>query len=725
MEAIPSGRLYAPEALALIARFHGVAADPRQISHIIGKPEADHELVDVVLAAKQLGLKARLVDADLEQLQELPLPALARCKSGCLTIIARVEGDKVLMHDFQTGHPNSVSRCDLNAKITGEIILVTRRQTWLDASQRFSLHWFLPVIMKHRSLLKQVLIASLFVQLFALLTPMFFQVMIDKVLVHEGRTTLHVLAIGLLAVSMFDVLLNGLRTYVLSHTSCRIDIVLGSKLFNHLTRLPIGYYKARRVGDTVARVRELDTIREFITGSSVTLIIDVLFTIVFFAVLFLYNVTLALIVLASIPCYVLLSALITPVLRSRVQDMFRRGADNQAFVVETVTGMDTLKAMAVEPQMQRKWEDQLAAYVSTSFKARNLGNISSQVASLINKVVTVLILWVGAGLVMQGAMTIGMLIAFNMIASRISGPILRLVQLWQDFQQTGISLQRLGDILNSPAEPGHDPNRTSLPELKGHIRFEHATFSYDPNRPPVLNNLCLDIPAGQTIGVVGRSGSGKSTLTRLIQRLYAPDSGRVMVDGIDLAMIDPSWLRRQVGVVLQDSFLFNRSIRENIALAEPGASIDHIIAAAKLAGAHDFILELPKAYDTPVGEQAGLLSGGQKQRIAIARALLTNPRILIFDEATSALDYESEYVIQQNMAQIAKGRTVIIIAHRLSTVRHADRIIVMDKGRIVEEGVHHQLLATDGIYARLHSLQHGVTQAPQRSTQTVASMGAK
>jgi subfamily B ATP-binding cassette protein HlyB/CyaB len=399
-----------------------------------------------------------------------------------------------------------------------------------------------------------------------------------------------------------------------------------------------------------------------------------------------------------------------------VQEKFRHGAENQAFIVESVTGMDTVKAMAVEPQMQRRWEDQLAAYVSASFRAMNLGNIAGQGAALINKVVTVLILWVGAGLVMQGAMTVGMLIAFNMIAGRISAPILRLVQLWQDFQQAGISLQRLGDVLNAPPEPGHDPNRTSLPDLKGEIRFDHVTFSYEPNRPPVIRDLALTIRAGEVIGIVGRSGSGKSTLTRLVQRLYVPDAGRVLVDGVDLAMVDPAWLRRQVGVVLQDSFLFNRSVRDNIALAEPGTPMDRVVQAARLAGAHEFILELAQGYDTVVGEQAGMLSGGQKQRLAIARALLANPRILIFDEATSALDYESEHMIQQNMRAICQGRTVLIIAHRLSTVRRANRIVVMDGGRIVEAGSHRNLLAHDGLYARLHRLQSGDDGADEPAT---------
>jgi ATP-binding cassette, subfamily B, bacterial HlyB/CyaB len=696
-----------PEVLSLVARFHGVSADATQIRHRSGRGGEPLEISHLVRAARELGLHARAVSACAADLGRLPLPAIARHRDGHYVLLARVEGDKALLHDVRVGRPVQLSLEELDARLTGELVLITRRGMLFDASQRFGLRWFLPVIARHRRLLGEVLLASLFIQLFALITPLFFQIMIDKVLVHEGRSTLHVLAIGLLAVSLFDVLLNALRTYVFSHTTSRIDVVLASRLFDHLNRLPISYFKARRVGDTVARVRELDTIREFITGSSVTLVIDLLFTVVFFGVLFLYSTALALVVLASIPCYVLLSLAITPPLRARIEEKFRRGAENQAFIVESVTGMDTLKSMAVEPQMQRRWEDQIAAYVTASFRAMNLGNIAGQIASFINKVVTVLILWIGAGLVMSGAMTIGMLIAFNMIAGRISGPILRLVQLWQDFQQAGISLQRLGDVLNAPTEPGHDPNRTSLPDLKGEIRFDRVTFSYQPDRPPVLREVDLVIGAGEVIGIVGRSGSGKSTLTRLVQRLYVPDAGRVLVDGVDLALVDPAWLRRQVGVVLQDSFLFNRSVRDNIALAEPGAPMERVIHVARLAGAHDFILELPQGYDTLVGEQASLLSGGQRQRIAIARALLANPRILIFDEATSALDYESEHILQRNMAHICRDRTVLIIAHRLSTVRQADRIVVMDGGRIMEVGTHETLLAHKGLYAHLHELQSG------------------
>jgi ATP-binding cassette, subfamily B, bacterial HlyB/CyaB len=517
-----------------------------------------------------------------------------------------------------------------------------------------------------------------------------------------------VLVIGLITLSAFETILAILRTYLFAHTTNRIDVELGARLFRHLLALPIAYFRVRRVGDSVARVRELENIRNFLTSSALTLVIDLFFTVVFLAVMFLYSPLLSFIVLGSFPFYIGISALATPLFRRRLDEKFQRGAENQAFLVESVTAVETLKAMAVEPQMQRRWEEQLAGYVAASFRVLRLGNTASNLVQLVNKLVTAGILYFGAKLVISGELTVGELVAFNILAGRVSAPVLRIAQIWQDFHQARLSVARLGDILNAPAEPTLNPTRAALPAIRGEIAFEHVSFRYRVDGPEVLHDVTFKIAAGQMIGMVGPSGSGKSTLAKLIQRLYVPESGRVVVDGADLAMVDPAWLRRQIGVVLQENILFNRSIRDNIALADPAFPIERIIMAAKLAGAHDFILELPEGYDTVVGERGDSLSGGQRQRVAIARALITDPRILIFDEATSALDYESERVIQQNMKEIAKARTVIIVAHRLSTVRGTDRIITIDRGRLVEDGTHDELIRTGGSYANLYRLQAGI-----------------
>ncbi|HEX2653087.1 MAG TPA: type I secretion system permease/ATPase, partial [Xanthobacteraceae bacterium] len=499
-----------------------------------------------------------------------------------------------------------------------------------------------------------------------------------------------------------------LRTYVFSHTTNRIDVELGARLFRHLLALPIAYFQARRAGDSVARVRELENIRNFLTSSALTLVIDLFFTFVFLGVMFYYSPLLTWIVVGSFPFYIVISAGVTPIFRQRLEEKFNRGAENQAFLVESVSAIETLKAMAIEPQMQRRWEEQIAGYVQSAFNVLSLGNWASQSVQLISKLVTALTLYFGAYLVMDGSLSVGGLIAFNMMAGRVAQPVLRLAQLWQDFHQARISIARLGDILNTTPEPTYNPTRAALPAIRGDVTFEHVTFRYRLDGPEILHDVNLHIPAGQMVGIVGPSGSGKSTLTKLVQRLYVPESGRVMVDGTDLAMVDVAWLRRQVGAVLQENVLFNRSIRDNISLVDPAMSMDQVIAASQLAGAHDFIIELPNGYDTIVGERGGSLSGGQRQRIAIARALVTNPRILIFDEATSALDYESERIVQDNMRKIAEGRTVLIIAHRLSTVRRADRIITIERGRIVEDGTHDDLIRATGRYATLHRIQAGI-----------------
>ena len=718
------------QSLVTMARLNQVPAEYQQLRHQFaeaGQPLSD---TDLLRAAKAIGFKARKIKSSVKELTSSVLPALAKGHDGQYFIIAKVSNQPkkssrgnanaeqdnpgqakpphalILYPNEQT--PQQIDLDSLPEHWNGELILLTKRGGILESFREFDIRWFIPAMVKYRKMFGEVLIASFFIQLFALATPLFFQVIMDKVLVHKGLSTLDVLAFGFFVLALFNAILSGVRTYIFSHTTNRIDVELGSKLYNHLMGLPLPYFESRQVGQSVARVRELDSIRNFITGSALTLCIDLLFTVVFFAVMWYYSPKLTLLVMATIPLYIILSIVITPMLRARLDKKFQHGAANQAFLTESITGVETVKACAVEPQMQRKWEDQLAKYVNASFSTQHVGNISNQIAGFISKMTTLGIIFFGAYAVMAGEMTVGMLIAFNMLAGQVSGPILKLVQLWQDFQQAGISVKRLGDILNTPREPGFNPNRSTLPQLKGQVELENVRFRYTPNGPVILDSVNFKAKAGDVIGIVGRSGSGKSTLTKLVQRFYVPEAGRVLVDGVDLGVVDTAWLRRNIGVVLQENFLFNRSVRENIALSNPGLPMEAVVQAAKLAGAHDFILELPEGYDNTVGEHGCNLSGGQRQRIAIARALITNPRILIFDEATSALDYESERVIQENMGAICKGRTVFIIAHRLSTVRQCDRIIVIDKGIIVESGNHDQLIDANGYYAKLHSYQNNV-----------------
>lgn len=692
--------------LVLLAQFHGIAADPAQLIHQYGQRGQPFTETELLLAAKSLELKARIICQPIGRLAYAALPALALSQTGEHFIIARVDQDKVLIHDLKQGKPVVLDMASLAERYSGCLLVVASRASVAASLARFDFTWFVPAVIKYRKLLLEVLGVSFILQLFALITPLFFQVVMDKVLVHRGFTTLDVIAVGLLVISLFDIILSTLRNYVFSHTTNRIDVELGARLFRHLLTLPLSYFETRRVGDTVARMRELENIRNFLTGQALTSVLDLLFSFVFLAVMFYYSGWLTLIVIVSLPCYALWSASLTPVLRRRLDEKFARGADNQSFLVESVSGIGTIKAMAVEPQMTRRWDQQLAAYVAAGFRVTRLANIGQHGVQLIQKLVTVATLWLGARLVIAGDLSVGQLVAFNMLAGQVAAPVIRLAQLWQDFQQVGISVERLGDILNTRTEL--PASRAALPQIQGRISFEDVVFRYRPDGPEILKQLSLDIRPGETVGIVGRSGSGKSTLTKLVQRLYVPESGRVLVDGNDLALAEPAWLRRQIGVVLQENLLFNRSIRDNIALSDPGMPLESVIQAAKLAGAHDFIMELAEGYDTMVGEHGASLSGGQRQRIAIARALVTNPRILILDEATSALDYESERAVMQNMRTICQNRTVIIIAHRLSTVRGAHRIIAMDKGRIVESGQHEELLRKpDGYYAHLHSLQQG------------------
>jgi ATP-binding cassette, subfamily B, bacterial HlyB/CyaB len=728
-------------SLCTVARLHQVAADPETLLHRLGLAPSEPLAVDDLLrAAHLLGLRAKRIRSRIDRLAQTPLPALALMQASPdaatgdtglqVLVLAQCDGRRVLAtgprgeappsvdaQGAQRGRPGSVPQIEpveaFATRWTGELILISSRATLAGELARFDFAWFVPALVKYRRLLGEVLFVSFVLQLLGLVSPLFFQVVMDKVLVHKAMSTLDVLVVGLLAVVVFESVLSAVRSFVMGHTTSRIDVELGARLFRHLLSLPLAYFQARRVGDSVARVRELENIRQFLTGNALTVVLDLVFSIVFLALMAWYSLPLTVVVVVSLPLYFLLSLAVTPILRRRLDIKFARGAENQAMLVETVTGIQTVKAAALEPGFARRWDQQLAAYVQASFRTQWLASLAHEGVNLVGKLGNACTLWYGAHLVMDNSLTVGQFVAFTMFAQRVAQPIMRMAQLWTDFQQTGVSVARLGDILNSQPEAG---NRSALqlPPIKGRITLDQVRFRYRPDMAPVLDGVSLDVRAGECIGIVGRSGSGKSTLTKLVQRLYAPEGGSVRVDGIDISLVDAAQLRRQIGVVLQENLLFNRSIRENIAIADPAAPLAAVVHAAQLAGAHAFIGSLPQAYDTLVGEQGSSLSGGQRQRIALARALFTEPRILILDEATSALDYESEAIIQRNMAHICRGRTVLVIAHRLSSVRHADRIVVMDQGAIVEVGSHDELLAhSGGLYRHLWRMQDGGGDAPE------------
>ncbi len=694
-------------SLAMISSYYRIAADAMQLRHQLAISSRAANGEELVRAARLLGLKARIVRrAGRSRIGSVPLPAIIELKTGAFEVLAPGSSKNTFRLINPADHKaRELTSNEISDLSSGQIVLVTRRLGGPGFNPgTFGFRWFLPSIIRYRRPLAQVVTASLFVQLFALLTPIFFQLVVDKVLVHKGVSTLIVLIVGMVTLGLFETLLQFLRSYTLSHTTNRIDVELGRRLFFHLFRLPLIYFETRPAGQTVARVRELETIRSFLTGQGLTSLLDLLFTVIFFVVMFIYSAKLTYVVLASIPFYLLVAWSIRPFLRETINEKFNRGAQSQQFLVELIVGAQTLKASSVEPMMQAQWEERLAAYVRTSFDAGVLGSLGQNLIQLISKLTTAMILLFGAQAVIDGTLTVGELIAFNMIASQVVQPILRLSQLWQDFQQVQVSVERLGDILNAPPEPTPQ-NLLTLPPPRGAIELRSVTMRYRPDAPEALRNVSLSIEPGEVLGIVGQSGSGKSTLVKVVQRLYTPQIGQVMIDGVDIAQLDPGWLRRQIGVVLQENLLFNRSIHENIALADPAMPRGLVVQAARLAGADDFIALLPQGYDTIVEERGSNLSGGQRQRIAIARALVTNPRILILDEATSALDYESESAIQNNMRAITRGRTVIIIAHRLMALRPCGRILCMKNGEIAEIGTYSELLRFGGLYARLWALQ--------------------
>jgi subfamily B ATP-binding cassette protein HlyB/CyaB len=685
--------------LAIVMRLKGKATDYEDLRQRAGRPAAELAAGDLERLARETRFKANTRRFKPSQIGALPKPAILRLKDGRFVVLSRIDGPRALIHDPARGKPSEVPLADLEAAFDGEALLVSSGEAEGEGA-RFGLGWFVPALMRYKAYMAQVLLASLVIQLFALATPIFTMLLIDKVMRAGTVSTLNVLAIGLVAMALFDLVIGSMRGFLLTHTTNKIDVELGARLFRHLMSLPLAYFEKRSTGASLARVRELESIRAFLTGSALTVIIDLGFTVVFIATMWSFSARLTMIVIGILAALGIVYTLIAPALRKRIEEKTASGTDSQSFLVETIGGMATLKGMAVEPRMQQRWEELLVANTRASFRSEVLSQTTSQLAGFLNKLMVAAILWYGATLVIGGELSAGTLIAFNMMSGRVSAPAMRLAQLWQQVQHTRMSMQRVGDLLSAQSEPA-PRERSSLPRISGAIELRQVNFRYGADAPPVLENLSLTIAPGEIVGIVGMSGAGKSTIIKLLQRLYVPQSGKILVDGIDIGGVDPAWLRRQVGVVAQDTFLFNLSIRENIQLADPARPFERVMEAAKLAGAHEFISQLPQAYDTVVGERGMQLSGGQRQRLAIARALLTRPRILLLDEATSSLDVETERRLHENMRRIVEGRTVVIVAHRQATMQLCDRLVVLKDAGIAEEGTPAELLALGGAFTAL------------------------
>lgn len=688
-------------SIEVVSKIHAVAVDIQAVKrrYFVEKELSPEEILRIL---KDHGMRSRCKRlTSMDELLKYPTPSIIISQERTYHVFIGKKEERVFLFDCVERKTREVTEETFRSFWSGEAIAVYPRFTQTEFF--LNIRWLFKEFFKHRPVFLAVIVSSFFIQLFGLVTPLFIQVIIDKVLAHHALTTLQVVAGAFMIVLLFDMVLNLMRNYFLYHTANKIDASLGAKVYRHLLSLPFRFFEVRKVGNIIARVRELENLRQFMTNISLTVLLDTVFSVLFVAIMALYSITLTLIALSFVAAIALVSFFATPMIKARLDEKFQKGAAAQSFLVESITGVQTVKSLAIEGKMVKDWENNLGDYILSSFRLSNLANIAVSSSQTLQKIMTLAIIYFGVSLVFDGSLSVGQLIAFQMFGSQLSGPILRLVHMWQDFQQAKLSLDRIGDIIHTPPEVVG--GKSAVHSLKGEIIIRDVSFRYTSDGPLVLNHVSFSISPGMMVGIVGRSGSGKSTLARLIQRLYLPVEGMVLIDGVDIRHLDPLFLRYRTGVVLQECFLFSGTIKENIAMAAPDASMERIIQVARIAGAHEFISEMPLGYDTYVEERGSSLSGGQKQRIAIARALITNPTILIFDEATSSLDFESEKAIYENLNMIRKGRTVIFIAHRLSVMRQCDLVIVLDQGRIIEKGTHESLLKHNGLYTYLYRQQ--------------------
>ena len=660
--------------------------------------------------AELIGLKSQLIDLPIAAITRIPTPAIIYYDQSYAVLY---ETDP---HTIVAGVPSKgIIRCK-PAKFVAKLnidennlppqvkvlLLAATKET---PQERFGIQWFIPYLSKHRRVLIEVFIASFFVQLAQLANPLVIQLIIDKVIVQNSISTLNVLGVLLLVVGIFEALLTTLRTYLFVDTTNRIDMGLGSQIIDHLLRLPLRYFERRPVGELATRINELENIRQFLTGTALTVVLDAVFSIIYIVVMLFYSWQLTLVALGTIPIFILLTLIASPTISKQLRTKAERNAHTQSYLVEVMSGIQTVKAQNIELQSRFSWQERYAKYVAAGFKTVITSTLANSTSSFLNKLSALLVLWLGSYLVLQGELTLGELIAFRIISGYVTSPILRLAQLWQSFQETALSLERLSDIVDTPQEGELDRDNIPLPAISGSVIFENVSFRFATSGSLQLSNVNLEIASGKFIGIVGQSGSGKSTLMKLLLRLYEVESGRILIDNYDISKVELYSLRRQVGVVPQETLLFDGTVQENIALTNPDSTTDEIIAAARIAVAHDFIMTLPNGYNTRVGERGAGLSGGQRQRIAIARSILQRPKLLVLDEATSALDYPTERQVCLNLAQAFEGNTVFFITHRLTTVSHANTIVVMDNGRVIEQGSHQELMAAKGHYFYLYQQQ--------------------
>ncbi|MEH2298296.1 MAG: peptidase domain-containing ABC transporter [Nostoc sp.] len=660
--------------------------------------------------AELIGLKAQLIELPIASVTRIPTPALIRYDDSFAVLYA-ADANTIVVGVPSQGivrckPAQLVEQLDVDpTNFPPQVRVLLLNATKETPQERFSLRWFLPYLSRYRRVLIEVFVASFFVQLAALANPLVVQLIIDKVITQNSIGTLHILGVLLLVVGLFEAVLTTLRTYLFVDTTNRIDMGLGSEIIDHLLRLPLRYFERRPVGELSTRINELENIRQFLTGTALTVGLDALFSVVYIGVMLIYSWQLTLVGLSTIPVFIIVILIASPSISRQLRAKAERNAETQSYLVEVMSGIQTVKAQNIELRSRFSWQERYARFVAAGFKTVVTSTLANSTSNFLNKLSSLLVLWVGAYLVLQQQLTLGELIAFRIISGYVTSPILRLAQLWQSFQETALSLERLSDIVDTPQEGETDRYNIPLPTIKGAVKYENVSFRFGTSGPLQLSNVNLEFAPGKFVGIVGQSGSGKSTMMKLLLRLYETESGRILIDGYDIAKVELYSLRRQIGVVPQETLLFDGSVQENIALTNPDATTEEIIEAAQVACAHEFVMNLPNGYNTRVGERGSALSGGQRQRIAIARSVLQRPKLLVLDEATSALDYPTERQICLNLAKAFKGDTVFFITHRLNTVSNADMIVVMDNSRVIEQGSHHELMATKGHYYYLYQQQ--------------------